>query len=416
MFDEDLRRLADEAGSAAEAAHLTDLVRRARRRRWLRRTSTGVVGLAAVAAVGVAAITVPGQVDSGPTTPASSSGRSPQPTPTRTQPMTKRFLMHHPAALVNQPGSHIQQASYADAQHAAALWEVCTPVLQTEACPQVVTWTSDGWATAHAARIPKGIDVFALPDGSTFVWLGRRSFVLGPDGSRHAVTFANAPIARRVGGSFTNLSSVDGARPIGLLDSRNETVYPPLTSPSTRCVYDDQWDPNGTIWEYGASHCGPAKQLTVAWSTDLGRTWSTRRIPKQPVLGLVVAADRTALLLGSNEKGRRDLLEGLMITHERGRGVWPLPIAPPSSRTGVWSTAVADDGSLFVTDGSTLWTSALANWLPLQQVSDLGFSPGFSVREVKSVGHVVIAYGTDASQIAVSSDDGRNWHLVSPRP
>ncbi len=407
MFDEDLRRLADEAGSAARAAQLTDLVRRAQRRRWRRRTSTGVAGLAAVAAIVVAAITVPGQVDSGPTTPASTSSHSPQPTATSTQPPTRRFLMHHPAALVNQPGSHLVQVSYADADHAAALWEVCSPVVGADICPEVVTWTSDGWGTSRAAVIPDKLNIYALPDGSVVVWLFGGGFVLGPDGQRHPITLAHAPISRPPGGALTNLSGPLWARQAGMFDSRNDTVYPALTSPATRCLYDDQWDANGTLWEYGASHCGPAKHATFAWSSDLGRTWSTRQLPHRPVLGLVTSRHRTAVLLGGAGKGLHAALTSLLFTDDEGAS-WHQQNFPSSSRVSVWSAAATQDGRLFVCDGANVW-AANAAWSALHLVQQ----GRLAAIGVTSADDDVVAYSLD---VQLSSDGGRTWTPARPRP
>lgn len=407
MFDEDLRLLADEAGSKAKGAQLTDLVRRARWRRWRRRTSTGVAGLAAVAAIVVAAVTVPGQVESGPTAPAPTSSRSPQPTARSTQLVTKRFLMHHPAALVNQPGSHLVQVSYADVEHAAALWEVCSPVVGTDVCPEVVTWTSDGWDTSRAAVIPDKLNIYALPDGSVVVWLFGGGFVLGPDGQRHPITVAHTPISRSPGGAFSNLSGPLWTRQAGMFDSRTDTAYPPLTSPATRCLSDDQWDANGTLWEYGTAHCRPAKQGTLAWTNDLGKTWSTRRLPHRPVLGLVTSGHRTAILLGGVGTGLHAALSSLLFTDDEGAS-WHERSFPSSSRVSVWSAAATQDGRLFVCDGANVW-AANAGWSALHLVQ-----PGkLAAIGVTSAGDDVVAYSLD---VQLSADGGRTWKRARPRP
>lgn len=412
MSRDDLQRLADDAGAAAEPPRFAGLVARARRRRRVRRTTTGVAGLAAVAAIAVAAITVPGQVESGPTAPAPSSSRSPSPSPPSTKPPTRHYLLHHPTALVHQPGAHIVYVSYADRNHAAALWEACSPVVETNTCPEVVTWTSDDWATSRAAVIPDKLDIYALPDGSAVVWLyGSHSFVLGPDGGRHSITVAHNPLHRRPGGPLTNLSSASGARPVGMFDARNDTVYPPLTSTATRCVHDDQWDAHGTLWEYGTPHCGRHQQMWLAWSSDLGSTWSTKRLPGNRVLEVVVGGGRTAILLSGTVKGQQDVLQSLLTTTDGGR-TWHRTLLPPDSRTPVWSAAATADGHLFISDGADVWRANSA-WSALHLLR-----PGhLTASGVTAVGpDVIAAYGGDSTKIAISSDDGRTWHLVSPRP
>ncbi|MGH3498528.1 MAG: hypothetical protein ACRDP1_13790 [Nocardioidaceae bacterium] len=325
-FEQNLRDLGRRAESAAHVADFDSLVRRGRARRVRRRaaTSLGAIGVGVVAVV--LAATVGGTPHSAqPVHPTLSTPTPTTHAPTYPPPRLPGFLLHHPVALVNQTDAHVVDLSYADHDHAAAVWEICSVPVR-ESCAQAVTWTSDGWRTSKAMVIPDKLQVYALPDGSTLV-LASHIFLIEPNGTTRHVTVSRRPIAAAPGGPLTNLPSSNGANPGGMLDRTSATIHPPLSTPATRCVYDAQWDAHHRFWEYGAARCGDGSH-TVTWTDDLGRSWSTYDTGNAAVLGLAVSADRTALLLGGTHRGDRNSFRSLAVTSDGGQpgtaSTWPV--------------------------------------------------------------------------------------------
>lgn len=416
MSDRGLSALAEHAADAARVPLFDDLRDRAARRRRRRRTTTGVGALAGCVVVAVVAVTtlMPGSRTTGP------AGHAPSPAPTATSgpsagvaapvtPHSPRYLRRHPVAMVNQPDAHIVEVSYADADHATAWWEVCSAGMSDGGCPFVVTWTSDGWATSRARVVRGKFAVYSLADGSAVVWkFEPGSFVIEPDGSTRPITLAPSPTTEAPGGSLVNLASEGGRRPAGMFDARSATVYPPATATQTHCLYDDQWDAAGRVWEYGTARCGPhSGPLTLAWSDDHGGTWSTRTFGKSQILGLAVADHRTAVLLGG--LGGSHAVDALDITSDGG-STWqhvrlsrslPVPL----------SIATTANGQLFLVSGGAL-LAANGSWTSLHHVQGL---PPY-VFQVRAANDVLAVSGGHQSQIDVSTDRGRTWHTVSPRP
>jgi hypothetical protein len=307
-------------------------------------------------------------------------------------------------ALVNQPGARVVSASYADTVHAAALWEICSYPTADGSCPEVVTWTSDGWQTSRARLIPDKLAIYALSDGSVVVWLFNGGFVLDQNGNRNDLSRSPDSVATAPDDRYYNLpSGPDGEIPAGMLDTRTGTVYRPLSSPSTRCTYDDQWDTNGTIWEYGAARCGPHHKVTLAWSSDLGRNWSTRT-ERRPILALETTPARTAILLG----GQTNELAALDVTNDGGHH-WHLtvlrhPIVAPDR------FATTPNGAMFVTASRVY--AADSSWSSFHPVDP----SWLTALGLTAADGVVATYGEALDRVEVSNDDGTTWHAVSPRP
>jgi hypothetical protein len=399
MPEHTLRHLADDAGDAVDLPEFQDLVWRARRRRRRRHAS------AALAAVGCGAVIAGAVLVSGDREGrAAPPVTSPSPNATSTPAPSPHYLLRHPVALVNQAGARLVTASYADASHAAAYWQVCSVPTPQRTCPEVVTWTSDGWHTSRARIIPDKLELYPLRDGSVVVWLFDTGFVLDADGHRHPLTLSSHTLGRAPGARYVNLpSGSQGGSPAGMLDTSSGTLYRPLSSPHTPCVYDDRWDSDGTIWEYGARHCGMNHPNSVAWSSDLGRSWTTRSESRQ-ILGLVVTSHRTAVLLAS----QYNELAALDITDDGGRTwrrvVLQHPLVAPDS------FAATPDGHLFVTSGSLYLADG--SWTAFRQVRGLSLAP-FGLTAADGV---VATDGESSDRLAVSLDDGSTWRAVSPRP
>lgn len=415
MFDDVLKAIAAKAATAARPPTFSALVHRARVRRLRRRVTTG----ATVIAVGTAAIvvaTAPGGVVS--TGPAH-RGPSPATTPGTTFSPAPRwaYLLKHPSVLVHQPAARIDGVSFADPEHAAALWEVCgAPDLPTGACQGVVTWTSNGWQTSQAKLIPDKLSIYAVPDGSVVVWLyGAHSLLEEPDGSTRKLVTSSQPVAAPPGGSLVNLPSAGGA-PAAMLDTTTATVHRPLSPPTTRCVYDDRWDGHGRIWEYGGAPCGPA-HLTVTWSSDLGKSWSSHHTGPAPILGLAVGPSRTAVLLGGQRHAGRGTLQAMDITDDGGATWRRVPVAGVTLAGGVYhrlvpySIATTEWGQLYLADAAGLF-SATPGWTAFHRVRSVLPTDD----QVTSGPGVVCAFGGSASTVRVSTDRGRSWRSVSPRP
>jgi hypothetical protein len=397
MPEHTLRHLADDAGDAVDLPDFRDLVQRARRRRRSRRTYASVAALGCAAVV-AATVLVSGGAGDRTAPPVT----SPSPTETATPTPSRHHLLRHPVALVNQPDAHVVSTSYADPDHAAALWEVCSVASPDGICPEVVTWTSDGWQTSRARVIPDKLAIYALPDGSVVVWLFDGGFVLDADGHQHDLIRSPETVAATPGGHYVNLPS-EGGNPAGMLDTHTGTVYRPLSSPRTRCVYDDQWDTSGTIWEDGNPRCG-GDPRTVAWSSDLGSSWSTRS-ESRPILGLAVTARRTAVLLGS----RYNELAAVDVTTDGGhswhRVILQKPILAPDR------FATTPDGALFVSSDPDLW-AADDSWSSFHQARP----PSIGVIGIATGAGVVASYGPGSNRIEVSTYDVKSWHGVPPPP
>jgi hypothetical protein len=397
MPEHALRQLADHAERVVDLPDFRDLVHRAQRRRRRRHVVAGLTAAGAAALVTVVVLLPRGSADHSapPVTP-------PKPTHSVTTAPSTHYLLGHPDALVNQPGAVVSSVSYAGRDDAAALWQVCSVTSQGQ-CPEVITWTSDGWRTSHAYRIPDKLAIYALPDGSAVVWLFDGGFVLDRAGHRHALTRSGQPVAVVPGGRYVNLAGgPDGGGPAGLLDTRTFTLHRPLTARATECLMDDQWA-GGTLWELGMTRCAVHPRESVAWTRDLGRTWATRS-EQRPILGIAATPQRTAILLGA----RADELSAVDVTTDGGR-TWRLtrlqhPIASPGQ------FAATPDGHLFITVGSDLF-EADGSWTSFHRVS----RPSVGGWGLSTADGVLTTY-EGGSRIAVSYDDGRTWHTVSPRP
>jgi hypothetical protein len=141
--------------------------------------------------------------------------------------------------------------SYADPDHAAALWETCSVVTAGGDCPQVLTWTSDGWETSRAMVIPDKLNIYALRDGSVVVRVSpEAAFIVRPDRSRRAITVVRHSIAAEPGDRLTNLPSIDGAVPVGMLEPGTATLYKPLAPSSSHCLLNSLWDAHGRVWDW----------------------------------------------------------------------------------------------------------------------------------------------------------------------
>ncbi len=409
MFESKLRALAASAETAARPPAFGDLIRRARVRRLRRRATASFATLTAGAVAAVLAVNLSGTprgtspVHPGPTAATSSYATSPPP--------SRHYLLKHPVALLHQPDAEISDVSYADPNHAAALWYVCSAGGANGACPGVLTWTSDGWRSSRAMVIPDKLNIYALPDGSVVVWLyGNNSFVVAPDGTTRKLTLARHPISASPGGPLTNLPGINGTRPAGMLDEKTATVYPPLTAPSTRCEYDDHWDGHGRIWEIGTPRCGPTGNPTVAWSSDLGRTWSTHRTGQSTILGLAVSPSRTAVLLSRTQKDEHDILAGLDVTEDGGRH-WRHASLPPDMILAPGSIATTTKGGMLIADGTYLW-KANSQWTAFRKL----YPRKLKARAVTGGDQVLCAYGGSPDKAWISTDDGQTWRSISPRP
>jgi hypothetical protein len=400
MPEHALRQLADDAERAADLPEFPDLVHRARQRRHRRRAFVGVAAVGAAAVV-AAVLLVPGN-DSNRTAPPVTT---PKPTHSVSAAPSTHYLLHHPSVLVNQPGALVATVSYASRDDAAALWQICTVLTANQTCPEVVTWTTDGWRTAHAATIPDKLAIYDLPDGSVLVWLYDGGFLLDAHGHRHPVTRSAQAVAAAPGGRYVNLpSGPAGEEPAGMLDTRTDTVHRTMTGSATECVSDARWAA-GTLWEYGTTRCALHPRQAVAWTSDLGHTWSSRT-ENSPVLGVLPTQHRTAILVGA----RTSELRALDVTTDGG-ATWHLTVLrrPVLAPDGF---AATPDGHLFATAGSQLFASD-ASWGSFHPVRVPG---ALGALGVTAADGVVATYGAESDKIAVSDDDGQTWHTVSPRP
>jgi hypothetical protein len=414
MFEEKLQTLAAEAESSARVPDIDDLVRRGRTRRLLRRAATGVAALAAATVAVVVAVTVAGVPQSaGPVHPGPTRSTSDVPGPTPAP--SRRYLLHHPVALVHAHDAYVTDMSYADPDHAAALWETCSVVTAGGFCPQVLTWTSDGWETSRAMVIPDKLNIYALRDGSVVVRVSpEAAFIVRPDRSRRAITVVRHSIAAEPGDRLTNLPSIDGANPVGMLDTGTATLYPPLAPSSSHCLLNSLWDAHGRIWDWTCDRA--TGDTAVQSSGNLGRTWSTHAVGAFPILGLAVTPARTAVLLGTGQPGRRYVLGGLDITSDEGN-TWRHVAIPPSAAVPVlpprvlepYSIATTAQGGLFLANGERLW-EANQQWTAFQPVQP----SRLTATNVTTGDQVICANGGD--RVFVSTDDGTTWHTVIPRP
>jgi photosystem II stability/assembly factor-like uncharacterized protein len=189
-----------------------------------------------------------------------------------------------------------------------------------------------------------------------------------------------------------------------MLDLRTDTVHRPLAGPATECLSDARWG-GATLWELGTTRCALHPRQSVAWTGDLGRTWSART-EHHPVLSVQVAPHRTAILVG----GPTGQLRFLDVTDDAGaswhRVVLPQPIIGPNAY------ATTPDGHLFVAAGSHVYAST-SSWTSFHPVAVPGAVGALDITAADGVISVVSA-GSD--RIAESYDDGQTWHQVSPRP
>jgi hypothetical protein len=413
MFEEKLQALAAEAESSARVPDIDDLVRRGRTRRLRRRAAIGAAALA-VATVAVVAVTVAGLPQSaGPVHPGPTRSTSHVPGPTPAP--SRRYLLHHPVALVHAHDAYVTDMSYADPDHAAALWETCSVVTAGGFCPQVLTWTSDGWETSRAMVIPDKLSIYALHDESVVVMVSSEAgFIVGPDGSRRAITVVRHPIDAEPGDQLTSLSSIGGANPVGMLDAGTATLYAPLAPLSSHCLLNSLWDAHGRVWDWT---CDRATGGTaVQSSSNLGRTWSTHAVGASPILGLAVTPGSTAVLLGTGQPGRRYVLGGLDITSDEGN-TWrhvaipssaTVPVLPPTVLEP-YSIATTTQGRLFLANGERLW-EANQQWTAFHSVQ----TRRLTAMNVTAGDQVICANG--GSRIFVSTDEGTTWQTVIPRP
>ncbi|MEP6527254.1 MAG: hypothetical protein ABJA86_08820 [Nocardioidaceae bacterium] len=279
----------------------------------------------------------------------------------------------------------------------------------------MLTWTSDGWGTSRAMVIPDKLNIYALHDGSVVVRVSPEAvFIVGPDGSRRAITVVRHPIAAEPGDRLTNLPSINGAAPAGMIDAGTATLYTPLAPASSHCLLDSVWDAHGRVWDWT---CDRATGGTaVQWSSNLGRTWSTHAVGSFPILGVAVTPGRTAVLLGTGQPGRRYVLGGLDITSDEGN-TWRHVAIPPSATVPVlpptvlepYTIATTTQGRLFLANGARLW-EANRQWTAFQPVQ----TRRLTATNVTAGDQVICANGGD--RVFVSTDDGTTWHTVIPRP
>jgi hypothetical protein len=68
------------------------------------------------------------------------------------------------------------------------------------------------------------LNIYALNGGSVVVMVSSEAgFIVGPDRSRRAITVVRHPIAAAPGDRLTNLSGINGANPVGMLDASTAT-------------------------------------------------------------------------------------------------------------------------------------------------------------------------------------------------
>jgi hypothetical protein len=410
VFDQQLHSLAHDAEAAGGSPAFTELLHRSRVRRWRRRAGTGAAAVAAAGVIAAAAITVADVPNGpGPVHPGATEHDTHRDV-TASRLLTKRYLIRHPVILVNQGDARMVDASYADRTHAAAVWEVCSARDLQGGCPDVLTWTSNGWRTAHALVVADKLEIQALADGSVVVWEGNGvGFLVSPDGTEHGLTVSAHPIDAVPGGDLVNVPSLNGTNPVGILNTATATVYPPLTPPTSTCLLDDQWDTQGTLWE---TTCD-AGSVALAWTSNLGRTWSTHHSGGLPVVGMAVSGDRTAVLFGTGRPGRRYALGSVDITTDEGL-TWRHVMVPaarwvttvPPAVVAPYDIATTTDGQLFLSNGATLF-KANRQWTrfrPVEpgKITSLGVTAGT---------RIVSAFA--GSKAYVSTDGGQSWDIVT---
>lgn len=408
MSDSPLRTLARSIEAAVRPPAFTELVDRARVRRRNRRAGAGLGALAACAAAAVVVVAGVGGLNaSGPVRhrqPVSSTSASAL--PSLPPPRTAKFLLHHPRVLVHRPDATISQVSYASPEDAAVLWDVCSVTVGNGICSQVLTWTSDGWTSSQAKVIAGKVVIYALPNGSTFVWQpGWHSYLISPKGSARRVTVSRTPLHARPSATRVSLPGMGGRRPAGMLDLATSTLYPPLTTRATRCYYDAQWDATGRLWETGAPACGPHQPVTLAWTDDLGQSWSRKRIRHGVSAELLVGTRRVGLIVADLGHPRSD--NRLETSGDRGKSWRSVTLRSLGSPD---VTGAVTSGRLFLIADAFVFSSD-PSWSHFNRVH-----PPLNAWSLTSADGVLCAYGMPPASIQVSTDDGNTWHALSPRP
>jgi hypothetical protein len=410
MFEQKLHALAVAAAEKARIPDIDKLARRGRTRRLRRRAATGVAAVVTVAVAIAVALTVSGvphsarPVNPGPTTSTT------HPDPRQTEAPSRAYLLHHPVLLVHQADARVVDVSYADPDHAAAVWEVCSVADSEGICPDVLTWTADGWRTSRATVVSDKLEIYALHNGSVVLAEGGPNvFLVSPDGSRRVLTLVPQATPARPSNDLINIPSLDHTNPVGMLDTATDTLYRPLVPPKSHCLLDDQWDSAGTLWEFNCDANPPG----LTWTSDLGRTWSTHPTGNHPILGLAVTAGKAAVLLGTG--GRLHELDGLDITTDEGR-TWRhvvvpsgmVPAIPPAVLEPYFITTTAQ-GQLFLDNGATLW-KANQDWTSFTPIR----RGHLTAADITTADGVLCA--TSDNLVSVSNDNGATWRTLIPRP
>jgi hypothetical protein len=372
-----------------------------------RKLAMGVTVLAVAAAGVLVAVNLQG--DAGSTGPLSGGPASSSDPSTHSAPPGTAWVLHHPAMLVHQGGT-LLDVSCADDYHAAAVWQVCSFADDQDQCPGVLTWTSDGWHTSQARRVPDKLSTYALPGGSAVVWLGGgKGLLFRQDGTKQSLTESAHTVSVAPNDRYVNLPSRTGAPP-GLLDTVSGLVHPPLTAPGLRYLGDDQWDSGGRLWEYGSAERDWPH--TIAWTGDLGRSWSTYSTGAARVLALAVGEGRVAVALGGTSRGQRGTLHALEVTADAGATWQHSPVSRlPGAGGGlsIYQMTVSDQGTLYVGTPAGIW-AAPGDWSDFRRVA----GPAQADTQVMAAANgVVYAWGGDPRSVEVSTNDGETWLSVT---
>ena len=421
MHDDIQTRLTDLGRAAEQAAAPVGFegIRRRARRRRAHTVSTAVLCVLAAAGAGVGI----GQATSAHRLlgPVHHGSQTPQPSPTPPV-RTPTPRIDSARRIAENPHSFVLASTVfpGDADQAATLWELgpADPKAQV-----AMTTTVDGYAHVRYVPLPKRhagscTDVRAI--GNDEFWLGcdTQAFLVHGDGTvqvastsrtsnrvPHDAVLVSAPLIRiEVGSEWFDAG--------GLLHH----VPAPV---SVWLVHA----PDGRIWGLTGS------TNKLYWSTDGGRTWSHRALPRVPAGGtegyaLVKTALPGTMVVAHGSEQTMFHPDSLLVYGHNGALEQQVAV-----HAGLMDSAmVTPDGSLVMelynepNGSSGIFRGAPAHWADLHKVLDLPANaagrPAGSLwmgSSVNTSGKPSLWAVFTSGVLATSTDDGRTWSTRSIR-
>lgn len=349
-----LRRLLHDAGEVTALPGPLDVARAVqggRRRRRRRQAGQALAGLAA-ATVLVGLVTLPGgSARSGPEPAAPSLRGTPDATGPHTDAVTPTQLL---SEVLADRATAVSRVVFSDSEHASAVVSRCS-----SSCTAYAVITADGWRTWRAMPAGDGTDgIEQLPDGTALVGdsdaAGHRLVrVLRPDGSAALGQVSEVPTASGLLVPPLFGKTADGVSPWTY--DRGTRVFRPLTgAPAADITYAGPVTmPDHSLVMLLARGIPPTS-LTVARSTDVGRTWTTRTVRPHAagattVAGAAASPDgRLAVLFGHLQDDTSPFAE-LQTSSDGGR-TWSVSTVAGGTPQSVDGVAVTATGSVFVSE------------------------------------------------------------------